>query len=339
VSSLIDGAVAALGLLPPETAHQMALAALRLGLPPGAALGASAPLALFGKTLPNPLGLAAGFDKDGAALAGLFRLGFGFVEAGTVTPLPQPGNPRPRLFRLREDRALINRMGFNSGGHDRFERNVARFRASPAGAAAVLGINLGANRDSADRSADYVLGLRRLARYADYVVVNVSSPNTPGLRDLQQGAMLDALLGRLAEARAGLERPPPLLLKLAPDLDEVAFDRLVDAALAHRLDGLVATNTTLARPATLRSRHRGEAGGLSGAPLKARAQAVLEAIAARAGGRLVLIGVGGIASVEDARARLTAGARLVQVYTAFVARGPTLIRAIAADLASRRPSA
>ncbi|MGD9537875.1 MAG: quinone-dependent dihydroorotate dehydrogenase [Alphaproteobacteria bacterium] len=334
----MDLATAALRCLPPETAHHWALAALRLPFPPMQAPPTAGAVTLFGRAIPSRLGLAAGFDKDAASLAGLFRLGFGFVEAGTVTPRPQPGNPRPRLFRLAEDRALINRMGFNGGGLDQFERNVARFRDTRAGARAMLGINLGANKESDDRIADYVLGLARLSAYADYLAVNISSPNTPGLRGLQEGAQLDALLGRLAEARERTPKRPPLLLKLAPDLDDGALEGLVEAALAHGLDGLIATNTTVERPAGLRSPHKAEAGGLSGAPLKPRAQSVLAWIAKLAQGRLVLIGVGGIGSADDARERLAAGASLVQAYTAFTYRGPRLIREINEGLVNPTPS-
>ena len=335
LSSLLDLATGALGLLPPETAHHAALTGLRLPFGRIEAPPASLKLSLFGRTLLSPLGLAAGFDKDAAALAGLFRLGFGFVEAGTVTPKPQAGNPRPRLFRLREDAALINRMGFNSGGIDLFERNVARFRAGPAGAMAVLGINLGANKETEDKIADYVLGLNRLSDHADYLVVNISSPNTPGLRGLQAGGQLPALLGRLAEARGKTTRRPALLLKLAPDLDDDALAALAEAVSAHGLDGLVATNTTIARPPALRSRHRGETGGLSGEALRTRAQDALARLAGLNQGRLALIGVGGIGSERDARARLQAGASLGQVYTAFVYRGPRLIHDINRGLAAR----
>ena len=328
-----DLATAALRLLPPETAHRAALAglALRLGRTP--APPPSLAVSLFGRAIPSPLGLAAGFDKDAAALEGLYRLGFGFIEAGTVTPKPQPGNPRPRLFRLPEDAALINRMGFNSGGLALFERNVARFRAGRAGSAGVLGINLGANKEAEDKIADYVLGLTRLSGYADYLVVNISSPNTPGLRGMQEGDQLKALLGRLAEARAKAATRPALLLKLAPDLDDEALAALAEAAIAHGLDGLVATNTTIARPPSLRSAHRNEAGGLSGAPLKERAQQVLERLQGIAQGRLTLIGVGGIGAAADARARLQGGANLIQVYSAFVYRGPRLIDEINDGLA------
>ncbi len=331
---MLDLVTATLRLLPPETAHRAALAGLRLPFGRAPAAPASLAVSLFGRTIPSPLGLAAGFDKDGAALDGLFRLGFGFVEAGTVTPKPQGGNPRPRLFRLSEDAALINRMGFNSGGLDVFERNVARFRARAAGASAVLGINLGANKTSEDKIADYVLGLVRLSAYADYLVVNVSSPNTPGLRGLQEGDQLRALLGRLVEARGKTAKRPALLLKLAPDLDDDALSGLAQAAIAHGLDGLVATNTTVARPASLRSRYCEETGGLSGAPLKERAHDVLARLAALAQGRLTLIGVGGIGCPDDARVRLQAGASLIQVYTAFVYRGPRLIQEINRGLAA-----
>jgi dihydroorotate dehydrogenase len=336
MSRILDRALPALRALPPELAHRLALTGLKLPLPRAPKPPAALARTVFGKTVPSPLGLAAGFDKDAEALHGLFGLGFGFVEAGTVTPKPQAGNPRPRLFRLGPDAALINRMGFNSGGLERFERNVARFRASPAGQAAMLGINLGANKASENKIADYVLGLERLSAYADYLVINVSSPNTPGLRGLQEGDQLKALLARLAEARGRTTARPALLLKLAPDLDDAGLDALAAGAIAHGLDGLVATNTTTARPARLRSVARGETGGLSGAPLKERAQTVLARLAALSQGRLILIGVGGIGSAADARARLDAGASLIQVYTAFIYQGPKLIRAINAGLA--RPS-
>ena len=334
MSRIADVALPLLHRLPPETAHRLALAGLKLPLPGGPAPPGPLTRTVFGKTVPNPIGLAAGFDKDAGSLAGLYRLGFGFIEAGTVTPRPQRGNPRPRLFRLEEDAAIINRMGFNSGGHDRFERNVERFRKTSLGAHAVLGVNLGANKESDDKIADYVEGVGRLSGYADYVVVNISSPNTPGLRGLQEGAQLDELLDRLANARARLALTPPLLLKLAPDLDDAVLEALVERAIAHRLDGLIATNTTIARPPNLRSRHKEQAGGLSGAPLKARAQSMLEKIAALSQGQLTLIGVGGIASAADARARLGAGATLVQIYTGFVYQGARLIRELNAGLAT-----
>jgi dihydroorotate dehydrogenase len=317
--------------LPPEWAHQ---AGLRLAglVAPAPAPPAMLASTVFGLRLPSPVGLAAGLDKDARALAGLFRLGFGFLEAGTVTPRAQAGNPRPRLFRLAEDGALINRMGFNNGGLDAFAARLEAFRAGPGGSR-IVGVNLGANKDSADRMADYVLGLTRLAPLADYLVINISSPNTPGLRQLQEEAALRRLLGRLAEARAKFSRRPPLLLKLAPDLTETELAALVGAGLEAGLDGLIATNTTLARPDHLRSPARAEQGGLSGLPLRDRAQACLRLLYGLVGGRLTLIGVGGIAGAEDAYARVRAGASLVQVYTALIYRGPSLVEELNLGLA------
>ena len=281
-----------------------------------------------GLSLPNPIGLAAGLDKNGEALRGLSRLGFGFVECGSVTPRPQPGNPKPRLFRLSEDRAVINRMGFNNEGLEAF---AARLGRRPTGT--VFGANLGANKDTEDKAADYVAGLIRLKGLADYVTVNVSSPNTPGLRDLQGRAAMDDLLGRLAEARAG--DPAPVFLKIAPDLTAAEIGLIVEAAIDHGIDALIVSNTTLDRPQTLRSPHRDEAGGLSGAPLKARALAALRAAADAAGGRLPLIGVGGIESGADAYDRIRAGASAVQIYSALVYEGPGLVGRIKRDLAAR----
>ena len=245
-----------------------------------------------------------------------------------MTPRPQPGNPKPRLFRLWEDRAVINRMGFNNEGLEAFAARLAR---RPAGT--VIGANLGANKDTEDKAADYVAGLTRLKGLADYVTVNVSSPNTPGLRDLQGRAAMDDLLGRLAEARAG--DPAPVFLKIAPDLTAAEIGLIVEAAIDHGIDALIVSNTTLDRPETLRSPHRDEAGGLSGAPLKARAMAALRAAADAAGGRLPLIGVGGIESGADAYDRIRAGASAVQIYSALVYEGPGLVGRIKRDLAAR----
>ncbi|MEH6664464.1 MAG: quinone-dependent dihydroorotate dehydrogenase [Brevundimonas sp.] len=326
--SLVDDlGAAALRRLDPETAHQMALKALKAGLggrqdPRDAVLSTR----LAGLDLPNPVGLAAGFDKNGEALHGLARAGFGFVECGSVTPRPQPGNPKPRLFRLSDDRAIINRMGFNNAGLEVFARNLSR---RPSGA--VIGANLGANKDTEDKAADYVTGLTRLRGLADYFTVNVSSPNTPGLRNLQGRAALDDLLGRLAEARG----PEPLFLKIAPDLTEAEIVMIVEACLAHGLDGLIVSNTTLDRPATLRSAHAGESGGLSGAPLKDKALTALRWAHAASGGRLALIGVGGIASGADAYARIRAGAAAVQIYSALIYEGPGLVMRIRRELADR----
>lgn len=327
---LADLATAALRRLDAETAHELALMGLKAGL--GSGLTAPAPrddpalsTTLAGLDLSNPIGLAAGLDKNAAALRGLARLGFGFVECGSVTPRPQPGNPRPRLFRLSEDRAVINRMGFNNAGLEVFAANLAR---APEGV--VVGANLGANKDSEDRAADYVTGLNRLRGQAAYFTVNVSSPNTPGLRALQGRDQLDDLLGRVAEARAG--DPAPVFLKIAPDLDAAEIGLIVDAAVAYRLDGLIVSNTTLDRPATLASPHRAEAGGLSGRPLKAKALQTLRLTAEAADGRLHLIAAGGIETGADVLERLKAGAGAVQIYSALVYEGPGLVERLKRQL-------
>ncbi len=342
MSGLAQAGAAALRRLPPETAHDLTLRALELGLGPRAP--ADDPMLateVAGLRLPNPLGLAAGFDKDARVAGPLLRAGFGWVEAGTVTPLPQAGNPRPRLFRLPEDRAVINRMGFNNGGLDAYAARLAR-RDRRAG---VVVANIGANKASADRIGDYVLGLERLWGLADGFTVNVSSPNTPGLRALQSATALDELGGRLAQARVrlrGADAPPPVFLKVAPDLDEAEVEAVADRAAAHGFDGLVVSNTTLDRPGTLRGAARDEAGGLSGAPLFARSTAVLrlfvQALAGRrtpAGTRLALVAAGGVASGADALAKLRAGADAVQLYTALAYGGPALAAEIKADLLAR----
>jgi dihydroorotate dehydrogenase len=327
--ALTDLGAALLRTLDPETAHRAAILALKAApLPPPRTDDPVLATRVAGLTLPNPVGLAAGLDKNGEALRGLSRLGFGFVECGSVTPRPQPGNPRPRLFRLSEDRAVINRMGFNNEGLEAFAARLAR---RPAGA--VIGANLGANKDTEDKAADYVAGLKRLKGLADYVTVNVSSPNTPGLRDLQGRAALDDLLGRLAEARAG--DPAPVFLKIAPDLTGAEIGLIVEAALDHGIDGLIVSNTTLDRPDSLRSPQRDEAGGLSGAPLRERAMAALRAAAEVSAGRLPLIAVGGVDSGAEAYARIRAGAAAVQVYSALVFEGPGLVGRIKRDLAAR----
>jgi dihydroorotate dehydrogenase len=271
---------------------------------------------------PNPVGLAAGVDKDAEAIAGFFGLGFGHVEVGTLTPLPQSGNPKPRLFRLIEDRAVINRMGFNNGGID-----AALPRVVAAARPGVLGVNVGANKDAAHRAADYATGVARAARVADYVTINISSPNTPGLRDLQRGSALKELLAACDEAR-GLV---PLVLKVAPDLEPADVDGIAAAALDHRIDALIVSNTTISRP-PLRSHNASEAGGLSGAPLAPLARERLRSFRSATGGRLPLIAVGGIGSAEEAYARIRAGASLVQLYSALVYEGPALARRIARGL-------
>ncbi|HVL42534.1 MAG TPA: quinone-dependent dihydroorotate dehydrogenase [Brevundimonas sp.] len=327
--ALNDLGAALLRQFDPEVAHGLAIRALQaVPLPAAPADDPVLRTTIAGLILPNPVGLAAGLDKNGEALGGLARLGFGFIECGSVTPLPQAGNPKPRLFRLSEDRAIINRMGFNNLGLEAFVRRLERRPRT-----AVVGANLGANKDTEDKAADYVAGLKRLRGLSDYVTVNVSSPNTPGLRALQGRAALDDLLGRLNEARAG--DPTPVFLKVAPDLtgDEIAL--IVEASLDHRIDALIVSNTTLDRPESLRSRDRAEAGGLSGAPLKARAMDALRAAAGASAGRLPLIAVGGIDSGAEAWARIRAGAGAVQLYSALIYEGPGLVGRIKRDLAAR----
>lgn len=328
MSFIGDIGASVLRRMDPETAHRLAIRGLAIApLPAAPADDPILRTQLVGLELPNPVGLAAGLDKNGEALRGLGRLGFGFVECGSVTPRPQPGNPKPRLFRLSEDRAIINRMGFNNDGLDAF---AARLDARPAGG--VVGANLGANKETEDKAADYVEGLTQLAGKADYFTINISSPNTPGLRALQGRDALDDLLGRAAAARSG---PAPVFLKIAPDLTPAEIVMIVEAAIAHGVDGLIVSNTTLERPATLSSVHAGEAGGLSGAPLKDIALTALRHAADAAEGRLPLVAVGGIASGADAWARIQAGASAVQIYSALIYEGPGLVAAIKRNLALR----
>ncbi|MGH7111897.1 MAG: quinone-dependent dihydroorotate dehydrogenase [Stellaceae bacterium] len=326
-----------LRLLPAESAHHLSLAALAAGLGTWLQDRATAPdppilgQRLFGLDFPNPIGLAAGYDKDARVPDALLRLGFGFVETGTVTPRPQRGNPRPRLYRLDEDRAVINRMGFNSAGLDAALARLARRQERPG----IVGLNLGANRDSGDAAADYEKGVHRAAGLAHYLVVNVSSPNTPGLRAWQRRAALAALLDRLHRARAADLRPVPLFVKIAPDLTAEECRDIAEVALATGLDGLIVANTTIARPPGLKSRHAQEAGGLSGRPLLAPATALLAEMYRLTEGQVPLIGVGGVAGAADAYAKIRAGASLVQVYTALVFAGPALVGRIKRGLAER----
>lgn len=334
--TLHDLAAHALQVLDPEDAHRTTIRMLSMGLGPRAdAADPPLPASLAGLALANPVGLAPGFDKNAEVAAAMLAAGFGFVECGTVTPLPQPGNPRPRLFRLTEDRAVINRMGFNNVGLERYAANLARRRPKRG----VVGANIGANKDSADRIGDYVTGLKRLWGLADYFTVNVSSPNTPGLRTLQTGAALAELLGRLAETRTALggqkATSAPIFLKVAPDLEDSEVEEIAEAAAAHQFDGIVVGNTTLSRPPTLTSRWRGEAGGLAGAPLMTLSTRVLGQFHAAARGRLALIGAGGIASGADAYAKIRAGASAVQLYSALVFEGPSLVTRVRRDLAAR----
>jgi len=314
-----------------ERAHRLALRATEAGLDRLLLDRSSPPIlaqSLWGLEFPNPIGLAAGFDKNARVADRVRRWGFGFVEVGTVTPRPQPGNPMPRLFLLAEDGAIVNRIGFANDGLDAIVRRLARRRDR-----GVLGVNLGKNRDTADDAADYEAGIRATAGFADYTVVNVSSPNTPGLRDLQRRARLGALLRRLIAVRDVATPRTPLLLKVAPDLSQEECRDIAEVACAAGIDGLVVANTTAARPAGLKGRAASEAGGLSGRPLFAKSTALLAEMHRLTEGRLPLIGVGGIADAADAYAKIRAGASLVQIYTALVFSGPALIRRIERELA------
>ena len=314
--------------LDPERAHDLTLKALAT-LPFPAAPPDDPALAVeaFGLHFPNPVGIAAGFDKNAVAVDGLFRLGFGFVEIGSVTPRAQDGNPRPRLFRLPSDEGVINRFGFNNLGH---RAALARLAARTAGG--IVGVNVGANKDSEDKAADYALGIRAFAGVASYFTLNVSSPNTPGLRDLQKKEALDDLVARAVEARdeAGRLHPRrPLLLKIAPDVSLAELDDIVAVALARGLDGMIVSNTTISRPESLREQVVArQAGGLSGAPLFDLSTHILAETARRVEKRFPLVGVGGIDSARAARAKLAAGATLVQLYSALVYKGPGLVREI-----------
>jgi dihydroorotate dehydrogenase len=322
-------------LLDPEDAHRLTIRLLRAGLGPRPAAepqGADLAIALCGLKLGACIGLAAGFDKNAEVPDAMLAAGFGFVECGSVTPKPQAGNPRPRLFRLAADGAVINRMGFNNDG---LEAVAARLAARPR--VGVVGANIGANKDSEDRAGDYAIGLTRLWDLADYFVLNISSPNTPGLRALQGAEALDDLLGRVADKRqtlAAASANHPIFLKVAPDLDLDEIQAIVEAAVANGIDAIVVGNTTLARPPTLVSAQRGQTGGLSGLPLMAPSTEVLRHFYAAAGGRLALIGTGGIASGEDAYAKILAGASAVQLYSAMVYKGPGLVGRIRSDLAT-----
>ncbi len=310
--------------LDPETAHRWSLTLLTRGFAgrdwgrDDAVLATTA----FGRRLSNPIGLAAGFDKDAVAVNALGRLGFGFVEAGTVTPLPQAGNPRPRLFRLAADRAVINRMGFNNGGIAGFVGNLAR---ADRGRVAV-GANIGINKEGAVPERDYPALAKAVAPYADYITVNISSPNTPGLRDLQSEQRLAGILDAISTTK-------PIFVKIAPDLADAGLRAVVEVGIDRRIAGLIVANTTIARPEGLMGRHRGESGGLSGAPLFGPSTEMLARAHRLAKGRLMLIGAGGVFTAEDALAKIVAGASLVQLYTGFAYAGPALIPRLKRGLA------
>jgi dihydroorotate dehydrogenase len=330
--------------LDPEEAHNLTLPALRraagLGMTRLLRRPLPDPRTVMGITFPNPVGLAAGLDKDGAYIDGLAALGFGFIEIGTVTPRAQPGNPKPRMFRLPQANAIINRMGFNNGGVDAFVRNVqaSRFYRDREG---VLGLNIGKNADTPiERAADdYLICLEKVYPYASYVTVNISSPNTKNLRQLQGASELDALLSTLKEAQQRLadqhKRYVPIALKIAPDVDGEQVKNIADALLRHRFDAVIATNTTITRDAVKGMAHAEEAGGLSGAPVFQASNQVIRALKAELGDTVPIIGVGGILSGADARAKVEAGAKLVQLYSGLIYRGPALIRECADALRGR----
>jgi len=307
--------------LDPERAHHVSIAALKSGVPLASCPKADPKLAvdMAGLRFPNPLGMAAGYDKNGEVPDALLRLGFGFAEIGTVTPLPQQGNPKPRIFRLVSDRAVINRLGFNNEGHAALAARLAKRRGG-----GIVGVNIGANKDSADRIGDYEAGVRAFAKTASYLTVNISSPNTPGLRALQSREALAELLARVLAARAETGTATPIFLKIAPDLVDADLDDIAAELLAQKLDGLIVSNTTLSRTGLQDKRTAQEAGGLSGRPLFRRSTAMLARMRKRLGRDFPLIGVGGIDSVESALEKIRAGADLVQLYTGMIYAGPGL---------------
>lgn len=320
--------------LPPERAHRMTVDALRRGMMPCAAEFDDPRLQvnLWGRTFKNPVGMAAGFDKNAEAYSGLLKLGFGFVEVGTITPKAQAGNPAPRMFRLPEDQAVINRLGFNNEGKDAALRRLQNRDRSKG----IVGINIGKNKDTAEAIDDYVLGLKTFFPYADYLTINISSPNTEGLRALQQRDALRSLVIALKTEQKHLEAQHhlqvPMLVKIAPDLSDAELEQIVDVAMECNIEGLILTNTTTARASTLRSKHKAETGGLSGQPLKQRTLEVMKKTYGLTGGRIPLIGVGGIGSADDAIQRIQAGASLVQLYTALIYGGPQLVSEIVKGL-------
>ncbi|MDG6095205.1 quinone-dependent dihydroorotate dehydrogenase [Acetobacter sp. AN02] len=336
---LTSSALPLIRRLDPEQAHHLVIEALAAGLSvPWKRERDDPALATrtMGLRFPNPIGMAAGFDKNARVVRSLARLGFGFVEAGTVTPRPQAGNPKPRLFRLDEDRAIINRMGFNNDGIDRFAVRLARLnRGLPSGresgAGVPVGANIGINKEGADPERDYPELVARVRPYADYIVLNLSSPNTPGLRQLQNAQRLRGLLEAI---RARHSEHPPLLIKLAPDLTDEDIPETVRAAIDGGASGLIVTNTTITRPAGLRSPYASETGGLSGRPLRARSSEILRNVAVESGGQLSLIACGGIESGADILERIRNGADLVQIYTSFVFEGPAILRRLKTELLS-----
>lgn len=322
--------------LPAENAHKLTIKALGGGLGPKFRASISSNLAINvgGLNLPNPVGLAAGFDKDCEVSTPMLAAGFGFVECGTVTPLPQHGNSKPRLFRLVEDKAVINRMGFNNAGLNKFKNNLEKRKLKNG----LVGANLGANKDSKNRVEDYAIGLKSLWGLSDYFTINISSPNTPGLRDLQNENAMEELLGRVSEVRAQLtgDRPSyPIFLKVAPDLGLGEIERIVEQSRSYGINAIIVSNTTVARPSSLKSKYKIEKGGLSGQPLFDLSTEILRQFYAAAKGKIDLIGVGGVSNGLQAYEKIRAGASAVQIYSALVYEGPGLVNAINTDLLLR----
>ncbi|BAV49985.1 dihydroorotate dehydrogenase 2 [Mesorhizobium loti] len=315
----------------PETAHGMSIAALRCGLPVGARAVRDIRLkvSLCGLDFPNPLGMAAGYDKNAEVPDALLGLGFGFAEVGTVTPLPQAGNPKPRIFRLTADEAVINRLGFNNEGHAAAEKRLAARQGRPG----IVGVNIGANKDSTDRVSDYERGVARFAAYANYLTVNISSPNTPGLRNMQAREQLGELLSRVMAARASAAAQPPVFLKIAPDLVEAELEDIAAEVVEKRIDGIIVSNTTISRPALRSTGAAGETGGLSGKPLFERSTIVLAKMRKLLGSDIAIVGVGGVDSADAALEKIRAGADLVQLYTSMIYAGPALPGRIVAAMA------
>ena len=312
----------ALFLLDPEQAHYLAIMLLKANLVPPAKMNYEPILdsVVWGQRFNNPIGLAAGFDKNATAITNLCKLGFGFIETGTATPRAQPGNPGPRMFRLSEDDAIINRLGFNNEGQGLYGKRLQYFKKK--GLNTVVGANIGKNKDSIDAASDYVMGVRSVAEFADYIVVNISSPNTPGLRELQIESNLERLIAAVLEEREKSPQQPPIILKIAPDLEDQGIRQIADCAGRFNIDGFIATNTTTERLSSLRSNNKTMQGGLSGRPLMAKSTSVLKLLYQHTGGNIPIIGVGGVFTGEDAYLKIRSGASLVQIYSALIYRGP-----------------
>ena len=324
----------ALFKLDAEKAHVLAITCLKANLVPPANVVNESFLTsvIWGQKFDNPIGLAAGFDKNATAIGNLSKLGFGFIEVGTVTPRPQFGNPRPRMFRLEEDDAIINRLGFNSEGLEVFRKRLQAQKKRSLNT--VVGANIGMNRDTSEGISDYVMGIRSVSEFADYIVVNISSPNTPGLRELQNQGILENLIGKILEERERASHQPPVVLKIAPDLKDQEIRQIAIAAARFKIDGFIATNTTTARPNSLISQNKTKQGGLSGRPLMAAATSVLRSLYQHTGGNIPIIGVGGVFTGEDAYLKIRSGASLVQIYSALIYRGPYVAAKIVSELSS-----